>query len=249
MKPMILASPADLAQAAAERFVVATRSAVARRGVCRLALSGGSTPAAMHRLLTQSPWRERVPWDRLHIFWSDERCVAPDHPDSNYLMARQTLLDHVPVPEPQIQRVPGEMEPSAGAAAYQDILVKAFGLPGVEPGTFPSFDLLLLGVGPDGHTASLFPGHPLLSEGEAWVAPIYDSPKPPPQRITFTLPVLNAARRVLFLVAGGGKADAVGRIFAGKVAPEAGLPAARVRPSGGEVTWLLDEAAARNLPR
>lgn len=246
----VLPDPTAVAEAAAEQVTRVTRSAVARRGLVRVGLSGGSTPGALYRLLTQAPWREAIPWDRLHVFWVDERCVPPDHPDSNYRLAHEQLLAHVPVPEAHLYRMPGELGPAAGAAAYRQTLAQAFNLPEAAAGaTFPVFDLLLLGLGPDGHTASLFPGHPLLSETGAWVAPVEDSPKPPPARITLTLPVLNAARQALFLVTGADKAAALRAVIAAEGEPDPAPPAARVRPAAGEVRWLVDQAAAgRDAP-
>ncbi len=238
-------TPAELAAAAAQAFVNAARSAVARRGVFRVALSGGSTPQAMHRALVSEALKDRVPWDRVEVFWGDERCVPPEHPDSNYRMAKETLLDHIPIPAHQIYPMPGNLEPQAAAIAYQQTLRRVFDV----GDAIPVFDLILLGMGPDGHTASLFPQHPLLQENQRWVAPIFNSPKPPPQRITLTLPLINAARQIIFLVAGASKIQALKAIFANDLlktkAHPAGYipPAALVNPVQGDLRWLFDKAA------
>ncbi|HHJ06355.1 MAG TPA: 6-phosphogluconolactonase [Anaerolineae bacterium] len=242
----IYPTPAELAIAAAQAFVNAARSAVARRGVFRVALSGGSTPPAMHRALVSEALKDRVPWKRIEVFWGDERCVPPEHPDSNYRMAKETLLDYVPIPAHQIHPMPGNLEPQAAAIAYRQTLSRVFN----AEDEIPVFDLILLGMGPDGHTASLFPEHPLLKETQRWVAPVFNSPKPPPQRITLTLPLINAARHILFLVAGTSKTQALKAIFANEFlktkAHPAGYipPAALVNPVQGDLRWLLDKAAA-----
>jgi 6-phosphogluconolactonase len=223
------------ARAAAEWFVDAAARAVAARGRFVVALAGGSTPRAAYALLA-GELRERVAWGRAHVCFGDERCVPPDDAASNYAMARAALLDHVPVPAAQVHRMEGELAPHVGAVrADADLRGLLDGR--AEDG----IDLALLGVGADAHTASLFPGSPLLDERLRWVAAA-DAPPgaSPPKRLTLTLPVLCGAREVVFLVAGAEKRDAVRRALTAESPP---VPAARVR--GRERTaWLVDAAAA-----
>lgn len=224
----------ELAAAAARRLAAAVRRAVEKRGVAHLALSGGSTPRAMFRLLATDAWRAQAPWAHCHIWWADERCVLPNHHDSNYGVAYSLLLGSLPVQH--IHRMHGEME-DAGAAArrYEAELRQVFGLG--ERGR-PRFDLIMLGMGADGHTASLFPGAAALDERRALVTTAW-APVAPHRRLTLTLPVLNRAAEVVFLVSGPDKAPALAQVFAN--APTLSpLPAARVRPTRGHVRWLLD---------
>ncbi len=201
--------------------------AIAAHGLCRLALSGGNTPRAIHGELV-SIGRD-LPWDRVQITFGDERCVPPDHADSNFRMARESLLDRVPIPAGNVFRMEGELAPETAARHYEARLAAV-----AERSGEPRYvhELLLLGVGEDGHTASLFPGSPALEETERNVIPTL-GPKPPPQRITMTLPLLNAARHVCFLVAGADKREVVEAILA----DDRRYPAARVRAE--RVTWLL----------
>jgi 6-phosphogluconolactonase len=225
-----------LAQQAAPYVAQTLAAAAHARGQCSLALSGGSTPRRTHELLTEAPLRDLVPWDRLHLFWGDERCVPPDHPDSNYHMAYETLLACAPIPPRHVHRVPTQMgAPVAVAAHYERELRGHFAL---EVEDLPAFDLVLLGMGPDGHTASLFPGGPALEERRRLVVPSEIDYMPHP-RVTFTLAVLNAARAVAFLIAGRDKAPALVQALAG----DPGVPAGRVRPAG-ELRWYVDRAAA-----
>jgi 6-phosphogluconolactonase len=231
-----LGDPEALARAAAEEVVGAATRAVAARGAFTVALAGGATPRRLYRLLADAgaPFHGRIPWDRTHVFFGDERPVAPDHPDSNYRMAREALLDHVAVAS--VHRIPAEA-PGA-AAAYEADLRAFFGTPGdAAP---PRLDLVLLGLGPDGHTASLFPGTAAVEEAARWVVSPF-VPQVGSRRVTLTLPVLNRARAVLFLVSGAEKAGALARVLGGEP-----LPAARVQPDGGAV-WLVDDAAASAL--
>lgn len=237
----------EVSRRAADLFVQAARQAAARYRTFTVALSGGSTPRGLYKLLAQEPYRAQIPWELVHVFWADDRCVPPDHPDCNYRLAHDTLLAHLPLPETNIHRVHTETGDCAGAAAdYAQELVTFFNL---EAGEWPRFDLVLLGVGEDGHIASLFPGRPALDEQTA-LAVATPPGRLPPQvdRVTLTLPVLNAARRVVFLVTGTGKAEMVRRILAGpETAEGASLPAQRVRPTDGRVTWILDKAAGEAL--
>ncbi len=208
----VYTDPTTLALAAVQHFLRAANAAVAARGIFTVALAGGSTPAGLYRLLGQPPYRAQVAWERTLVCFGDERCVPPDHPWSNYRAARETLLDAVPLPPANILRMPGELEPAAGALACAAALRRAFGLRGAGR---PVFDLILLGMGDDGHTASLFPGMAALHERRrivvATAVPAYVQPAVP--RITLTFPVLNAARCVLFLVAGASKAEKVRAIL------------------------------------
>lgn len=236
---------ASLARRAAQRFVELAQQAVAARGRARIAVSGGSTPQATFQLLgdPDQPWRARMPWDRLELFWADERCVPPDHPDSNYRMTREALLDRVPLPPAQIHRMEGELEPEEGAARYESGLRNAFRLEGAEA---PVFDLIQLGMGPDGHTASLFPHTAALHElGRLCVANHVQNKDA--WRITLTWPVLNQARSVFFLISGADKAAIVREVFLGPHDPER-LPSQLIRPSGGILTLILDKPAASLLP-
>jgi 6-phosphogluconolactonase len=217
--------------------------AVRARGRFAVALAGGSTPQALHRLLADpaAPYRQRVDWRRTHVFFGDERCVPPDHPDSNFGAARAALLAHVPVPAGQVHRLRGEDPAPARAAADYERELRALG---AAPGQVPRLDLVVLGLGEDGHTASLFPGTAALLERERLVLANH-VPQLGAWRLTVTLPLLAAARAALFLVSGARKAGAVAAVLA-----DAGreLPAGRVRLDDGDLGWLLDGAAAARLP-
>lgn len=238
----IFSTAESLAAAAAGLIVERVAAAVERRGSCLLALSGGSLPPQVHRLLTAEPLRARVPWQALNIIWADERYVPPDSPDSNYLMARQTLLDHAPIPAEQIYPVPTYYPTAAEAAAVYDRVLQA--LLAAHAGRI---DVALLGMGPDGHTASLFPGFAQLDAPADRLAVAVDgAPKPPPARISLTPAALNRARAAIFTVAGGDKAAKVRAALRGPHDPRA-TPAQIVRPDHGQVTWMLDSAAAADL--
>jgi 6-phosphogluconolactonase len=225
---------AALFDAAAARVVSAAAQAAGARGVCRLALAGGSTPRGLYTLLASPPWRDRIDWTRVHAFWGDERCVPPDHPESNFRMAHEALLVRVPIPPTQVHRIRGELDPARAAAEYAALLGEA------------PLDLVLLGLGVDGHTASLFPDTPgLRTETRNVIAT--RGPIAPFGRISLTLRVFQAARGVVFLVTGRDKAHPVAEVL-GQI--EAGcpvLPAALVQPRDGSWEWLLDEDAAREL--
>ncbi len=233
----VLDGPAEVARAAAEEWRARALAAVAGSGRFAVALAGGATPGRLYALLADAaaPYRAALPWAATHVFFGDERPVPPDHPESNYGMARDALLARVPIPPANVRRMRGEEEPEAAARAYEDELRAFFG-------PSPRFDLALLGMGPDGHTASLFPGSPALDEtARLAVAPFV--PALGTGRITLTLPALDAASRVVFLVSGAAKAKALARVLSGERGPGA-LPAARVRPREGSVLWLVDRAAA-----
>lgn len=237
----------ELARHAARLLADTCRTAVAGRGVFRMAVSGGSTPVHLFRLLASQEWAATLPWDRMAIFWVDERCVAPDDPQSNFGMTRRELLDKLPDGPAAVRhhRMEGELEPAAAAARYEELLRREFGL---AAGDLPRFDLVLLGMGPDGHTASLFPGTAALDEQTRLVTSLY-VPKLQSHRLTLTFPVLNNARCCCFMAAGADKHPALSRVcdLPGATSPRDGdsLPAQRVRPTDGELLWLVDEAAAQ----
>lgn len=236
----VVKTAADLFEAAGAEFLAQASQAVRTNGRFTVALSGGSTPKAMFSLLATRP---NVPWDKICFFWGDERHVPPDHSDSNYRMADQALLSKVPVPPENIFRVHSE-EKDADAAAlqYEQVLKDFFHL---SPGQFPRFDLILLGVGPDGHAASLFPGTSGVNESRRLVVANW-VPKLNTYRITFTFPVLNAAACVMFLASGPDKAPILHEVLEN---PGADLPSQKVRPTNGKLIWLVDAPAAGSLSR
>ena len=235
MNVRVYQSPEDLAEAAASEFAAKAAEAVEERGRFAVVLAGGSTPKAAYELLARD-FTESIDWDRVDIFFGDERSVTPEHEDSNYRMAREALLDHVPVGS--VHRMQGELPPAEAAASYEDELRRFFGE------ELPRLDLVLLGIGEDGHTASLFPETSALevSDRLAVANPVL---KLDTTRITLTVPVLNAARTVNFLVAGEGKAEALKEILEGDADPRR-YPAKLVRPPGGPA-WMVDRNAARLL--
>ena len=238
----ILQSAAEAARAAAREVTAAAADAIADRDVFRVAFSGGTTPARLFDTLATQRFRGRVDWARTHVFFVDERSVPPSHERSNYRLAREHLLDPLRVPPANVFRMRGEDEPRRAAASYEKILRQEFG------GGTPRFDLVLLGLGADGHTASLFPESPALAEKTRWVVSVASNlaAAPGERRLTLTLPVLNAGRRVDFLVAGKDKADVVATLL-GKKPGYRRLPASRVRPTRGSLVWILDAAAAAEL--
>ena len=210
----------DLAAASRDRFAIC--------------LSGGSTPRRLYQLLAESPYRDAMPWDRIHWFWGDERFVPWDHPDSNYGMVHAALLGRAPVPPGNIHGIPTTGTPADAAAAYERVLKSYYGSESLDP-TRRLFDIQILGLGPDGHTASLIPGTSVLEERHRWVAEVIGG-RPEP-RITLTYPALESSRQTAFLVAGADKRATLSRALAGDQA----LPAARLRPVG-ELIWFVDEA-------
>lgn len=237
-----------LAQAAAERFILLVRHAISGEQVFRVLLSGGSTPLAMYRLLGQPHYASQVEWHNVHFFWGDERCVPPDHPDSNYRMASESLLNHLPIPATNIHRMRGELPPQLAAAEYERCLVKHFQIDPDQNGRpAPRFDLILLGLGTDGHIASIFPGSKAETEDRAWAISIPHDRPPEPlvPRITVTLPVIQAARQVLYLVAGSDKAERLAQVLAPP--GDRPLPAQLARPLNGNLLWMVDRAAAARL--
>lgn len=216
-------------QSAAARHIAAALAPTTQGRIMHLALSGGSTPRRMHELLAESAG---IDWTRVHVYWGDERTVPPDDAESNYRMARESLLDRVEVPAENIHRMRGEIDPEDAASEYEGILRETFG---VEPPEVPRFDVVVLGLGEDGHTASLFPGTAALDESGRWVV-ANDVPQQKTTRITLTYPVLNNAALTLFLVSGANKADALRQVFSDDESERP--PAAYVRPDG-EVIWFV----------
>ena len=228
-----------LARAAAELFVVQALRAVSANGRFSVLLAGGETPRRTYHYLAQEPFRSQVPWAKSHFFWGDERCVPGDDSRNNALLARTALLDRVPVKPEHIHPIASTLLPQQAADAYQQELSAFFA------GTVPRFDLVLLGLGDDGHTASLLPGSVALSERERWTA-IARRPEEPFSRVTLTAPILNQAALVLFLVSGGGKAAVVREILQGG-AEDPPYPARLIQPLSGNVRWFVDQAAAELL--
>jgi len=232
--------PADVARAGAEQFRDAAVEAIQQKGVFHVALSGGSTPRIVHARLSAASMRSRIAWDRVRFFFGDERCVPPESDRSNYRMAKETLLDPMGIPPGHVFRMRGEEEPRRAAEEYRDILAREF-----AGEAMPRFDLVFLGMGPDGHTASLFPGTRALRASRSPVAANW-VPKFSEWRLTLTYPALNSARRIVFLVTGAEKRPAAERILKRRKGWR-DLPAAGVRPSAGSLLWLLDEEAGGGL--
>jgi 6-phosphogluconolactonase len=235
----------ETAMAVARLFAKRVEEAVATRGVARIAISGGSTPQATFKLLADpaGPFLNTVAWDKLYLYWVDERCVPPTDPESNYGVCKELLLDKVPLPEANVFRMEGELNPEEAASRYESYLRNSMKLEGAES---PAFDLLLLGMGPDGHTASLFPNTEALENITNLVVANH-VPQKDTWRITLTAPVINQATEVVFAIEGAGKADVLAEVFTGPRDIER-LPSQLIRPSNGKLLLLLDEAAAAKLP-
>jgi 6-phosphogluconolactonase len=234
----VLPDLVSLSRAVLEETFPIIQEAVTKRGRFAIALSGGHTPGKMYSLWAQTEqYRNKTPWDRVHLFWSDERFVPADDPRSNYRMARETLISQVPIPAENVHPMPTNLSsPEECARAYETELLKFFGS---EP---PAFDVQLLGIGDEGHTASLFPGSPALGEKVRWVAAVRVAAAPP-QRITLTPVVLNQGRNTFFLVAGEGKRTILSAIRDEPASKPSQYPAARIHPAR-EPVWFLDQAAA-----
>jgi len=238
--------PESLSRRAVQYFVEKIQKAAAARGRARVAISGGSTPKAAFALMADpsQPWRSRMPWDKLDLWWVDERCVPPNDADSNFRMTSEALLSRVPLKPEQIHRMEGELEPEAAAARYESELRNGFRLEGAET---PRFDVVQLGMGPDGHTASLFPHTDALNEmGRLAVANHVPTAKDT-WRITLTWPVINRGADVFFLISGADKAQILKEVFTGPRDAER-LPSQLIAPAGGILTLLLDRGAASLLP-
>lgn len=233
----------DLSRSAAEEVCALSRTAAQGRGRFVWALAGGATPRRLYELVAAPSHRDRIDWQEVEIFFGDERGVPPDHPQSNFRLAKEGLLDRVGLPPSRVHRIRGE-EPDLHAEArrYQEEMAQVFGIPSTEAP--PALDLIVLGMGSDGHTASLFPGRPALDEEHRWFV-ASESPTTPSRRVTATLPLLNAARNVFFLVAGADKAVALRQVLGGPRDPRR-LPAQLVVPVG-HLVWFVDQAAAAAL--
>jgi 6-phosphogluconolactonase len=229
-----------LVQAAATRIAELLTRAIESRGFASLVLSGGLTPRGVYELLGSGEYQSRIRWHDVHLFWGDERCVPPSMPGSNFRMVNESLLKNVLIPSANVHRFGCERAPEDAARSYEQELKKFFAL---EDGTFPRFDLLLLGLGEDGHTASLFPGTPVLAEKSRLVASVFVE-KLKAHRVTLTLPVINNSRAVMFLVSGRSKRDILQQVLeAGGTA----CPAQQVSPTSGELYWMADQEAASQL--
>jgi 6-phosphogluconolactonase len=236
---LVYSNAETLGLSAARIFAESAGAAVEARDRFVVALSGGSSPATLYRTLAEIPWSESVPWDRTHVFWGDERCVPEDDPRSNALMAFELLLSHVPVPRDQIHPISCYRSPADAAAVYEALITDLFG-----PNT-PAFDLILLGLGENGHTASLFPGDPILDEKKRLAKELY-LPDQDIFRVSLTAPLINRARKIMFLVFGSKKAHVLHEVLEGPYEPRR-LPAQLIQPDDGELMWLVDEEAAGEL--
>jgi 6-phosphogluconolactonase len=234
----------ELAAALSAHVAQAAEASYRARVRFCVAFSGGSLMDIIAPVLSTAPLRDRINWPVWRVFWVDERWVSPSSPESNFGLARRLLLSRVGIPEEHIHAVDDSKSPDEAARAYE---AKIRSTLHVETGAFPRFDLVLLGLGEDGHTASLFPGHSVLKEAERWVVPVFNAPKPPPVRITMTLPVINHARHVIFVASGPGKSKIVSKVFHPKdTLPD--FPAQMVKPVDGELHWFVDLAAADGAP-
>jgi len=230
-----------LAHAAAELITTAATESIAARDVFHLVLSGGSTPRAIFSLLNREPYAQKIHWEKVHLWWGDERCVPPVHPDSNYRMAYDIFIKNLPIPDSQIHRIQAEL-PARQAAENYEMAIREK----LPSETFPLFDLVILGLGEDGHTASLFPHTSALSEKAKWVTENFVA-KLDAWRITLTIPVINAARQVVILVSGESKAQTLKLVLQSPYEPEI-YPIQMIKPEKGTKTWLLDAQAAAKLP-
>ncbi len=254
IEQFIYPDAAELSQAAAHYILRLLNEAVAAQGYCTLMLSGGSTPGAIYAHLKQADLASKLNWKHVHLFWGDERCVSPDHPWSNFRLAWEAWLSQAPVPAENIHRIRGELNPQQAAWDYEQemrgffagLIPPSHTAPQGEKLAWPSFDLILLGMGADGHVASLFPGDPALEERQRWALAVEHLQPPPPLgwRVTVTLPLINAARRVMFVVSGKEKAWMVRQALEADSGTGT-LPVQRVRPQAGQVVWFLDQAASK----
>jgi 6-phosphogluconolactonase len=229
----------ELSRQSAERFSRLALQSVEASGRITVALSGGSTPKHLYSLLASPDYKNQISWKNVQLFWGDERCVPPDHSESNFRMAQEALLSQIEIPAENIHRMRGEAQAQTAAAEYEEELQKFFGL---KSGALPRFDLILLGIGEDGHMASLFPGSEALDESKHLVVAPFVA-KHNSQRLSLSLPVLNNAANVWFLVTGGSKADAVKKVFSAS----SDLPAARVHPVNGNLIWYITQDAAPGI--
>lgn len=243
----MLASASLVTEAAAQRFVSLAGDAIRPRGEFIVALSGGSTPRSLYQRLAAEPFTSKVDWSRVQILWGDERCVPPDDAASNFRMTREALLDHVPVPQANVHRIRGEHDPSKAATEYERLLRRLLRTPDGPPRIAPGarIDLVLLGLGEDGHTASIFPGSAVVHQSTSWVRA--ESVQAVSMwRITLTPAIINSAAEVVFLVSGGPKAGILRQVLEGPPRPDA-LPAQLIAPVNGRLLWLIDAAAGAEL--
>lgn len=239
----IYANADEVARAAARRFAELARESIAANGRFSVALAGGSTPKRIYELLAAEDFGSALDWQNIHVFFGDERTVPPDHDDSNFRMANEALLSRVALPPENVHRMRGESDAVANARLYEDELRGFFG----DDAAWPVFDLVMLGMGDDGHTASLFPGTHALDMNAAWVAANWVE-KFDTYRVTLTAPAINHARQIMFIVTGAGKAERLHEVINGAYEPHR-LPSQLIRPRAGTLTWFLDEAAAAKLQR
>jgi 6-phosphogluconolactonase len=236
-KILVLDDASQVARAAADRFVELARAAIDERGRFSVALAGGSTPKRAYELLASDEYKDQLDWSKVHIFFGDERCVPPDDAESNYRMANEAMLSHVAIPPQNIHRMQGVGDAVAGARLYEDELRTYF-----NDASWPSFDLILLGMGDDGHTASLFPGSPALTEQQAWVVANWVE-KFNAFRITLIAPAINHAAHVVFLITGENKAERLAEVLSGTRGPER-LPSRLIKPVNGSLEWFVDKSAS-----
>ena len=241
-KIIVKDNPAQLAQTGANLFTKVALASVKERGRFAVAVSGGSTPRLMHQMLAEEPHRTQAPWDSISFFWVDERCVPITDESSNYGIAKQDLLDRVPIPKRQIHPMPVEVPPHKGAVEYEKVLQDFFQSAGEQ---IPEFDMIFLGIGADGHTASLFPGQNALVEKKQWVAAVKGG-NPDVHRLTMTYPLINRANQIVILVSGKGRASIMRTLFEEE---QTGLQAKGIRPTSGALNWLVDRDAARKLSK
>jgi 6-phosphogluconolactonase len=239
----VFANPEALTQAAAAEFVRQANQAIQTRGRCAIALSGGSTPKSLYALLATQPWRDQLPWNQVYLFWGDERHVPPSDISSNFRMTQEQLLAQVPIPPENVHRIKAENpDPNVAAAEYEQDLEQFFQFGEQQ---FPRFDLVLLGMGANGHTASLFPGTAAVHEKSRLVVALWVD-EMSTDRITLTPPVINNAREIIFFVTGTEKAETLKAVLEGPYQPDR-LPAQIIRPTQGKVVWMIDRAAAQFL--
>ncbi len=240
---VVVSNPEELSLRAAEEFIRRSEESIREKGCFAVALSGGSTPKELYRLLADNRCSNRVTWERVNLFWSDERCVPPDHIKSNYRMVRELLIDQVPIPKGNIYRMPAELDDHARAAMEYTQALKAFFH--LKAGEFPRFDLILLGMGDDGHTASLFPHTPALDDTASLVSANYIE-ELGEYRLTLTVPLINRAAHVIFLISGKSKAAILSDVVEGAYQPHR-IPSQFIRPENGRLLFLTDRMAASKL--
>lgn len=249
--------PNDLIDHVTAHIVSIARGAIKERGNFFFMLSGGSTPRLLYERLTDFEYISDLDWAKVQVFWGDERCVPPGHKDSNYRMARESLLDKVPIPPENVHRIQGELPPRVAATHYEGELRRSFHVDNNQesgenlPKVYvPVFDLILLGMGTDGHTASLFPGSSALFEEGRWFVAVEHETPPPPlvPRVTATPEIINAGSNIFFLIAGANKAARLAQVIEGPSRPD-DLPAQMIKPENGQLSWYVDQAAARELSR